>query len=57
MEVGHETDKQIGELCHGLDTGAEQSHQMFPVLKAVIVLSNKKAEEGKLKLNKDLGGL
>ena len=57
MEVGHETDEEVGELCHSLDTGAEQSHQMFPVLKAVVVLSNKETEEGKLKLNKDLGGL
>ena len=57
MEVGHETDEQVGELCHGLDTGAEESHQVFPMLKAVVVLSNKEAEEGKLKLNKDLEGL
>ena len=57
MEVCHETDEQVGELCHGLDTGAEESHQVFPMLKAVVVLSNKEAEEGKLKLNKDLEGL
>ena len=40
MEVGHETDEQVGELFHGLDTGAQQSNKVFPLFKAVIVLGN-----------------
>jgi len=23
MEVSHKTDEEVGELCHGLDAGAE----------------------------------
>ena len=40
MKVCHKTDEKAGELGHGLNTGAEHGDQMFPLLKAVIVLSN-----------------
>ena len=40
MEVSHKTDEQVGELGHGLDTGAEQSNKVFPLFKTIIVLGN-----------------
>ena len=54
MQIHDEREEEVGVLCHGLVTGAEQLEQLLPVLEAVVMLPNQETHEGELKLGQNL---
>ena len=48
VHFGDEVDIKLGMLKHSFFTSAEQDQELFPLFKGVVMLSNQKANEGKL---------